>query len=345
MHNFLGKDGFSWWMGVVENRNDPLNLCRCQVRIFGHHTENKQMLPTEDLPWALPGFSTNSSWTSSVPIVGDYVFGFFSDGLSSQAPIMLAVFPGIPKNGPTPDIGFSEGDHYPLNEPTTSRLYRNEKIEETAIGQHNNNLETDIPTADGVSWNEPKSQYNTQPPYNNVTETLSGHVFEMDDTPNAERIHLNHKTNTFFEIAPDGSKVTKVVGDNYEVVVKDNNLYIKGKCNITINGDSTLYVKGNVVEKVDGNVTQTVGGNITQNISGNASQLVNGDVTQTVKGSVSQTISGEFSGTAAHWNFTGDISVNGGIVSTGDVVGGGISLDNHVHPGVRTGPSNTGKPI
>lgn len=320
MHNFLGKDGFNWWMGVVESRDDPLNLGRCQVRIFGHHTDNKKLIPTEDLAWALPGFSPNSGWISSTPIVGDYVFGFFSDGLSSQAPVMLAVFPGIPKNGPNPDVGFSEGDHYPLNEPTTSRLYRNEKIDQTPIGYHNENLDTGVETADGNSWDEPKSQYATKPPYNNVIETLAGHVFEMDDTPGAERMHMHHKSNTFFEIAPDGTKVAKVVGDNYEVIVKNNNVHIKGSCNITIDGNSTLYVKGDVYEKVEGNVTQTVNGNVNQKISGN------------------------FDGTSSHWTFTGDISVNGGIVATGDVIGAGISLDNHVHGGVRSGSSTTTGP-
>ena len=39
MNNFIGKDGFNWWVGVVENRMDPLKLGRCQVRIFGYHTE------------------------------------------------------------------------------------------------------------------------------------------------------------------------------------------------------------------------------------------------------------------------------------------------------------------
>ena len=58
MNNFIGKDGFNWWVGVVENRMDPLQLGRCQVRIFGHHTENKQLLPTSDLPWCLPQLPT-----------------------------------------------------------------------------------------------------------------------------------------------------------------------------------------------------------------------------------------------------------------------------------------------
>ena len=34
-NNFLGMDGFYWWLGVVENRNDPLKIGRVQVRIFG----------------------------------------------------------------------------------------------------------------------------------------------------------------------------------------------------------------------------------------------------------------------------------------------------------------------
>ena len=40
-NNFIGHDGFVWWVGVVENRLDPLNLGRCQIRIKGLHSEKK----------------------------------------------------------------------------------------------------------------------------------------------------------------------------------------------------------------------------------------------------------------------------------------------------------------
>lgn len=264
MENFIGKDNFVWWMGVVESRDDPLNLGRCQVRIFGHHVDNIQQMPTSSLPWALPGYSPNSGWVSSTPIPGDYCFGFFTDGTNAQSPVILSVFPGIPKQGPNKQKGFSEGEHYPIGEPTTSRLYRNEKIDETPIGYHNSNLDEGVATSNGGSWSEPKSAYATKPPYNNVTETMA-HVFEMDDTPGAERIHLNHKANTFFEIAPDGSMVTKVQGDNFQIFVKDNNVHIKGSCNITVEGDTNLYVKGNVKEKVDGDFDLDVNGDIRMN--------------------------------------------------------------------------------
>ena len=52
--NLFAKDGFFWWVGVVEDRMDPLKIGRCRVRILGYHLDNKAVLPTGDLPWALP---------------------------------------------------------------------------------------------------------------------------------------------------------------------------------------------------------------------------------------------------------------------------------------------------
>jgi hypothetical protein len=97
MKNFLGKDGFNWWVGEVETRIDPLGLGRCQIRIFGWHSENKESIPTEDLPWALPMYPINNSKSFQVPRIGDWIVGFFMDGESGQFPIMMGVLPGIKK--------------------------------------------------------------------------------------------------------------------------------------------------------------------------------------------------------------------------------------------------------
>lgn len=107
MENFIGKDGFNWWLGVVENRNDPLKMGRCQVRIFGHHTENKQLIPTADLPWAPCLVAPNASQSFSTPKEGDYVMGFFADGASSQAPTIMGVYTGI-KQSAGGDGGFQD---------------------------------------------------------------------------------------------------------------------------------------------------------------------------------------------------------------------------------------------
>ena len=106
--NKLGHDNFIWWIGVVEDRFDPLNLGRCCVRIFGAHTSELQLIPTSSLPWATPLYPVNDSRSFSTPMEGDYVFGFFLDGESSQAPAMLGVFPGIPQSSGSPEgVGFS----------------------------------------------------------------------------------------------------------------------------------------------------------------------------------------------------------------------------------------------
>lgn len=105
--NRIGHDNFVWWIGVIEDRDDPLHLGRCKVRIFGSHTENLQLIPTSSLPWAMPLYPVNDPRRYSSPMEGEYVFGFFTDGLSSQAPVYMGVFPGIPQSEPRAGVGFS----------------------------------------------------------------------------------------------------------------------------------------------------------------------------------------------------------------------------------------------
>jgi hypothetical protein len=118
MSNFLGKDGYTWWVGVVENIEDPLKIGRCKIRIFGWHTENLQLLPTKDLPWAAPAQSTNGSNSFSVPTPGDYVTGYFADVGSGQNPYYTAVLPGIQANPPDTSKGFSPQRLDPAAAPT-----------------------------------------------------------------------------------------------------------------------------------------------------------------------------------------------------------------------------------
>jgi len=108
MENFLGKNGFVWWTGVVEDRLDPLNLGRCRVRIFGWHTADKMAMPTATLPWALPKLPVNNSKTFTTPAEGEWVTGFFFDGESGQFPVYDGVLPGIAKGATNPQTGFAD---------------------------------------------------------------------------------------------------------------------------------------------------------------------------------------------------------------------------------------------
>jgi hypothetical protein len=97
MRNFLGHDGFIWWIGIVEDINDPLTLGRCKVRCFGYHPAKKTgLVPTEDLPWSLAIHPVNTPNLYGTPKVGDWVFGFFLDSLSAQEPAILGYLPAIP---------------------------------------------------------------------------------------------------------------------------------------------------------------------------------------------------------------------------------------------------------
>ena len=79
---FSGRDGFLWWVGVVEDRIDPMSLGRVRVRVFGYHTSDKTKLATEDLPWAFciqPCTSASSGGVGTSPtgpIEGSWVIGF-----------------------------------------------------------------------------------------------------------------------------------------------------------------------------------------------------------------------------------------------------------------------------
>jgi len=92
MQNFLGHDGFVWWVGVVESIDDPDTLGRCKVRVFGYHDSNDQ-IPTDHLPWATAIHSPNTPNLYSSLAVGDWVFGFFMDSLQAQEPAIVGYIP------------------------------------------------------------------------------------------------------------------------------------------------------------------------------------------------------------------------------------------------------------
>ena len=110
-NNFIGMDGFLWFYGVVEDRQDPYMIGRVKVRCFAHHTGDKTTLPTSDLPWAqvmLPVTSAGISGVGQSPIglvEGSHVFGFFRDGEARQEPVVMGSLPGYPAKSPLVEQG------------------------------------------------------------------------------------------------------------------------------------------------------------------------------------------------------------------------------------------------
>ena len=98
----LVNNKFNWWIGVVEDRNDPQKLGRVRVRIIGIHSDDKEILSTSDLPWAIPMQPTTSAGVSgigSAPVgllQGTWCVGFFIDSDDMQQPIVMGTLGGIP---------------------------------------------------------------------------------------------------------------------------------------------------------------------------------------------------------------------------------------------------------
>ena len=92
MKQVFNKDGFQWFIGVVEDRDDPEKLGRCKVRIYGHNSQLKSEQPTHDLPWAVPIQPITSAAISGIgnspigPLPGSWVVGFYLDGNDMQQP-------------------------------------------------------------------------------------------------------------------------------------------------------------------------------------------------------------------------------------------------------------------
>ena len=101
----IGKDGFNWWIGQVENDgSDPEYTGeeekdfdytgKVKVRIVGYHNDDKEVLPTKDLPWAscvMPVVYAMKSGMGSIQQlqVNSWVVGFFMDGSSAQIPVIM----------------------------------------------------------------------------------------------------------------------------------------------------------------------------------------------------------------------------------------------------------------
>lgn len=607
--NLFARDGFYWWVGVVEDRMDPLKLGRCRVRILGYHVDNKEVLSTEDLPWAMPMqpiFSaaiSGKGQTPLGPLEGTWVIGFFADGKDMQQPIMMGTMGGIPSSSttctaqsaaetnsanaqrdtqgniiydeqgnsipvmpaataptstasgsitgtlppldqtklqnlmdaiafresssiaggaqnydavnrdgyvgkyqfgadalithgyvkplvdpktkitaqmqyaylndsrnwtgkgdvnnlddflsnknnaqenamyenlsfnyeqlknkgafdaslssdhtvagylaaahiagagganqlrfgknPSDNLGTSAGEYYalgaqsqggPSDKPVaaasrnSAQSYLNTglNILRTAAGALNNpklgrpdayedpngvyprctyvqrqdtnklatnndDLETtpkpakeqtridSVNTANGASgdWAEPPSAYNAKYPYNHVKETESGHVVEFDDTPNAERIHIYHKTGTYVEIDREGTVSYKVMGENYNIYSRNNRVYTQGNMDVTVDGAKTLLVKNTLDVEVVGKTTINLKDDADINVSkdlrikaqniymeaqqdinitaGNyESHRVGGDLSYTVSGDEQHRVSGSLDMDAA------DINLNSG---------------------------------
>lgn len=217
MINNYGQE-FKWFFGIVEDREDPEKMGRVRVRAHNFHTSDKTQLPTNMLPWAMIINSPLSAGIKEVGLsptglmVGSTVFGFFADGEDAQIPMIMGTIASIPD------------DH-----------------EVTQLARGINNVKK------APLYPEPDAKYAAKYPYNKTLTTESGHVIEIDDTPDNERIHIMHKSGTYIEIDAEGTRVDKTVGDHYSIIVGGENIRVLGDVEIEVNGVADVTLTQNAV--------------------------------------------------------------------------------------------------
>ena len=336
--DFLGKNNFIWFNGVVEDRQDPQKLGRLRVRCVGIHTDNKDDLPTSDLPWSQlihPITSSGISGLGSSPgfiVEGTWVFGYFRDGYAMQEPMVIGSLPGKPVELADVSKGFYDPNGvYPkyINEVDTNRLATNDsanphlglelrkltrktgvptaEFDVVAVEEH---VSTEIAASDGDTWNQPDIPYSAVYPYNHVFESESGHIFEIDDTLDHERLFTQHRTGTSQEIDKDGNQVNIVKGDHYNIISGKRQAIIEGNADITIGGRHKIFINKNgeennhydiqigpnasvniQVDKGDMNVVLK-DGKMNTNVAGDYNMKIGGNMNLDVRGNKLETVSG-----------------------------------------------------
>jgi len=369
MHELFKSNSFIWWQGVVEDRKDPERLGRCRVRVFGYHDKDKNLIPTKQLPWASPVTPVNSASISGIgetpvgPVPGTHVFGFFRDGENAQMPVMMGTIPGIPEDAP--DVsdpsksGYQDpGERFPidseehgLNESDVTRLARHRWEDEDGVEQTEDKLPSlvqekidnrvkNVIVANGHgSFSEPPTPFDAKYPYNHVITSESGHMIERDDTPGKERTHDYHRSGTFTEVHPFGTKVTKIVRDNYEFVLGDKYVNIKKtmpESGTFDTGNLFVHIEGDVYEFVQGNVERQINGTLTEVVRGNHHSIVHGNKTTEIHGHEGHKCFGDMSA-ECHHHFVhnkgkktimsdGEVTIDGKNNVTMRTAGGNIGL-------------------
>ena len=209
--------------------------------------------------------------------------------------MIMGTLPGVPSTLPVKNAttGFQDvgNANYPkYKETDVNRLAVNEKTDGAESNPHSSltlrradrDLKVGVVQIDGIfegvaqipndlditSWDEPTTPYDATYPRNHVYESEGGHIREMDDTPGAERIHERHASGTGYEIHPNGTKITRVKKDNYEIITNDDYCHIQGVSRHTIDKGVGLRVEAAGTADNNYNVEVGQGRNVNIEVNG-----------------------------------------------------------------------------
>ena len=306
----------NYYVGVVEDRNDPDKLGRFRVRVLGLHPIETNILPTSDLPWATvvvpSGGNSGLGMTPPFFVEGTWVYVTYRDE-DKQEPLIHGALPGQPseKGEIKENVGFRDPKGvYPTvaNQSDVNELARG--VEDAANPTARENIKRtsvatsdfdgfDIPTvganlsvsgSSGSTFDMPTilaGTYAPVYPFNHVFQSETGHVLEFDDTTDKRRIQLSHAAGSYLEYSNDGTLVSHIISEKYDVV--NSNLFaftggnevqtIDGSLKVKVNRSDTSGNHYDIEVGSGANINIMVrGGDLNMNVKGNVNQFIDGDM-------------------------------------------------------------------
>ena len=341
---FMGQDGFSWFIGVVEDRDDPKKAGRVRVRCLGHHSEDLIDIPTAELPWASPMMPVTAGGNSGIGvsptflIEGTWVVGFFRDP-AKQEPVIMGALPGVnttettnqtiasssAAGGKSTKGGFKDPNGvFPtqtyLDLPDTSVLAQGSAPKQTpGAWKHHSYKEEGREGRDEFYPPGPQSIASKDLTQKNIRESWQkasnvsgnmgekgGSLYQNINTQNKAVYPYNHvlETESGHYVEFDDTP------DNERIQIyhrKGSFVEIHPDGNVTVKslGNIQTIVDGNLEYLVHGDYSLTVDGNIDVWAGKNLTELVDGHRETTIKGTETLEITG-----AVKYTFENTLDIN-----------------------------------
>ncbi len=231
------------YAGIVEDVQDPEYRGRIRIRVAGVHEQDKSLVKTAHLPWALPcapDAGGDGYGEFNVPYNhGDQIWVMFIAGRSDQ-PVWMGSWwsmspTGVADSATRPAPG--SGAPVPPDEPKESKLYQDAKTPA-------------VVRTDRSDRSKPNGAY----PFRSAKRTRAGHLIEISDEPEHLELRVTDAkgntvwidtTNSEIKIYVKGNAYTHVDGDHYTRVTGDMTTQVDGKWRVKCGGDAQTQAGGN----------------------------------------------------------------------------------------------------
>ena len=325
---FMGRDGFHWFVGVVEDRNDPQKAGRVRVRCVGYHSDSLDEIPTAALPWAsvmMPVTAGANSGIGLSPhflIEGTWVVGFFRDP-AKQEPVIMGALPGRNTKETT---NFTVASSSAVGGQSLGGGFKDQGVDTKPKGNQEvtyptqlyiDKTDTNVIAQQAVTWAKTPGEGESHHPSFTVKGGLEVDEAVHTKWSNASGTEIQQAVSTQASSLYPFNHVIETESGHYVEIddTKDNerihvyhktgtfleidplgNIILKtpDTVNMTtiIGGNSDTYIKGNYSLTVDGNMDiHCTAGNVTEVIAkGTVSETITeGTKTVDIKGAVTHT--------------------------------------------------------